>query len=427
MENQACSIPLGAEILFRDGLVDEYRKVDYKSTKKLVSMRIEDFLAMAEHVHGHSGKSDATAERIITGGKFDALPFLSFDTEGVLARVHGHEGRHRAMALRALGYEYMPVLLCSNIRWSEQQDQNRFDYVEQWPEILLGEDGNAMRFPVKRAEANGSYQGVPEKQHDAAHLNGLSGSLLARGYALVPHITRTSAQVNNLSECIGKVLTWSDAFDPSPAALAQLVQEIAVKRSLVPVCPRVDESGKAYDIIGDGGRPTEKALMLAVRADKNSVLNKDGTVVLKLNGLARLEEIVLNEMGRRHGLIDEPMPHELLDEVDRFLVAFGTEDFEQNKGSLRGVWAKLHVGVGRYLETPPLPLDDNATNAAYAHAREVDFYTYKATFDGPGLVGFAAEVWERSMCDKVSNILGRGADQAENESAISTCRSRRIP
>ena len=91
--------------------------------------------------------------------KFDDVPFIqiSYTDESGKVKVTGHEGRHRALALKKLGYTKMPVVLASrDIRWSEQvpQKEGMFDWVEVWPEILIGEDGKTIiPFPVKREEA----------------------------------------------------------------------------------------------------------------------------------------------------------------------------------------------------------------------------------------------------------------------------------
>lgn len=156
--------------------LDGLREVKYKSREKLISMRIEDFLALAEHGFDPD-KAGFTSEVVRAGGKFHDTPGMIVAHDGDVARVVGHEGRHRARALLAGGYTHMPVILIvrpgeagQSIRWSEQHDPRRFDYTTVWPSILEAEygslpapDGGMVRipFPVAREDAGNSYDPCP--------------------------------------------------------------------------------------------------------------------------------------------------------------------------------------------------------------------------------------------------------------------------
>lgn len=148
------------------------REVRFKSREKLISMRIEDFLALAEH--GYDPDKEETVERVIREGHtFDDVPGLLVAHDGDVAKVTGHEGRHRARALRYMGYTHIPVKLIINvgesgysIRWSEQYDPKRFDYTPIWPEVLEAEYGSLptpdgfvfqIPFPVSREDAGAAY------------------------------------------------------------------------------------------------------------------------------------------------------------------------------------------------------------------------------------------------------------------------------
>jgi hypothetical protein len=136
--------------------IERVRTPDYKSREKLVSMAIDDFLALAKPGRDCS-KLDGLAELRRAGQAFREIPFLNFWTQGddpAVRRVDGHEGRHRAMVLRDEGFTHIPVILRGDIRWSEQSDPKRWDYVAQWPVTLISEDGSCSRpFPVRREEA----------------------------------------------------------------------------------------------------------------------------------------------------------------------------------------------------------------------------------------------------------------------------------
>jgi hypothetical protein len=156
--------------------IEDLCEVKYKSREKLISMRIEDFLALAEHGFDPD-KAGRTREIVRSGGKFPDTPGLLIAHDGEVARIVGHEGRHRARALLAEGYTHMPVMLLVtpgevgySIRWSEQYDPGRFDYAQIWPSILEAEYGSLpapdggmfqIPFPVTRADASAPYSPCP--------------------------------------------------------------------------------------------------------------------------------------------------------------------------------------------------------------------------------------------------------------------------
>lgn len=127
------------------------------SRSKLINMPISDFLKMAR-----AGSADYKEERVaamISQGKKFSIPSLQFSNHGKIARIEGHEGRHRAKALQALGYTHMPVEFLSSggpggsIRWGRQRDKKSIDYIKVWPEKLVSEDGDEeIPFPVKRGD-----------------------------------------------------------------------------------------------------------------------------------------------------------------------------------------------------------------------------------------------------------------------------------
>ena len=138
----------------------------YKSREKLVSMPITDFLKLAEFGHVKSKQDDAE-QRVKSGTKFTTLPYLEvYETVEDGLRVTGHEGRHRARALLAEGKETMPVILKGDIRWSEQTDPEKFDYVEKWPKRIYAQKGAINEYasipmPVTREESVEDYQVKP--------------------------------------------------------------------------------------------------------------------------------------------------------------------------------------------------------------------------------------------------------------------------
>lgn len=133
-----------------------------KSREKMIHIKISDFLSLAKHINEPKGPSYYVAEEdikvtqlmgsIMNGEKLVSIPSLIINTSESVAVVVGHEGRHRAMLLAALGCEHMPVMLqTSDIRFSEQADPNSFDYRKEWPDMLASEDDDyVIDFPVER-------------------------------------------------------------------------------------------------------------------------------------------------------------------------------------------------------------------------------------------------------------------------------------
>lgn len=149
--------------LFNQQQVDSKRIPDWKSREKMICMPIDDFLSMAKPGHQPEKLSriEAAIER---GNPLSDIPFLIAyaKDESDAVFVVGHEGRHRAKALKAMGLETMPVIIKGDIRWSEQADPQRFDYRENWPTTLVSETGeSSIPFPVSREEAMTPYNGAP--------------------------------------------------------------------------------------------------------------------------------------------------------------------------------------------------------------------------------------------------------------------------
>ena len=88
-------------------------------------------------------------------------------------RVTGHEGRHRANALLQLGYTHVPVeVRASDIRWSEQNNPDNFDYKQNWPTKLISQDGKrSVPFPVSREESSKEARVSEAKKEPAVQLD----------------------------------------------------------------------------------------------------------------------------------------------------------------------------------------------------------------------------------------------------------------
>lgn len=119
--------------------------VDYapksKSRELVVDMPIDEFLSLAKPGYDTT-KAKRVSSMIKEGKKFDDIPHLTTRVKGDKLQVVGHEGRHRARALKELGYKTIPVKIQdSTIRWDQQANPKLFDYIENWPSKIVSEDG----------------------------------------------------------------------------------------------------------------------------------------------------------------------------------------------------------------------------------------------------------------------------------------------
>ena len=130
-----------------------------KSRETATVMSPDEFLNLAIDLPENRVDLDSEKfirEQIAKGEPLDT-PYLNFelDDKGV-AKVTGHEGRHRARILKEMGVTEMPVRLKSQgkneIRWSEQDDPKNFDRLDvPWPTTLApqeGSSGSPIAFPI---------------------------------------------------------------------------------------------------------------------------------------------------------------------------------------------------------------------------------------------------------------------------------------
>jgi hypothetical protein len=110
----------------------------FKSRSLLVEMPLDDFLNLAEPLPAEQQRGDAE-KWFKEGSLFDDVPFIKTD----LDRVTGHEGRHRAILFKKLGYSTMPVEFRDYvIRWGEEDPKD-------FPETLKSEDGEReFNYPI---------------------------------------------------------------------------------------------------------------------------------------------------------------------------------------------------------------------------------------------------------------------------------------
>ena len=158
---EAAGATKSAAELFEPESIEEFKAPGYKSRTRLIEMPIDDFLKLAEKTEEAGFKKERLEGALTAGEKLRELPRLWVNPKEGKQVVMGHEGRHRAMALKRRGYTHMPVRFESgDIRWSEQADPEKFDYKEQWPAELIGENGDVVPFPISRGQAAIEYAPV---------------------------------------------------------------------------------------------------------------------------------------------------------------------------------------------------------------------------------------------------------------------------
>lgn len=129
----------------------------YKARDRVVLMPVDTFLKNAASGFDPE-KLTGVKAKFAEGSKLDAgdIPYLEVsEGKNGVAEVVGHEGRHRAQYLKSQGIDLIPVRIRSHAtRWSEQTSPERFDYREQWPDLLRNQDRTASEsFPIPREEA----------------------------------------------------------------------------------------------------------------------------------------------------------------------------------------------------------------------------------------------------------------------------------
>jgi hypothetical protein len=132
------------------------------SRETLIYMDIANFLYLVPD-EKRQDSVENVKNLIDEGTKFESLPYLQIDESG---KVVGHEGRHRARALKERGVNRIPVVIESdNIRWQKQADDSpdRVDF----PQFLMGEDGQKIPFPFQ-SEGPNRGKPLPESSADAA-------------------------------------------------------------------------------------------------------------------------------------------------------------------------------------------------------------------------------------------------------------------
>ena len=320
-----------AENIFNKEEIDKFRKTQYKDRKKLIEMRVDDFLALAEEGEVASKLKNARA-LVAEGKKFNSLPYLNVDKNG---KVEGHEGRHRAKALKEAGYDTMPVVLWSDtIRWSEQNDPDSIDY-RKFPDRLKAQNGAtdesfSIPFPVSREEANKDY----DSQKSYGKLEERQPFVINKD----PEFERIEKELTG--KTLLQVSKW--AVDNAPNQFAKAIAQKVLNR-LNGMASRGIKL--EFDIAGGGNRPL---IMRNARGITDYTFGKKGepgaaSIKITLNGAPVVDNQAGYPPGTRyitvlHELLhaatvgqvnvlkgDDPLVRELRDLFNKVVTHFNTE------------------------------------------------------------------------------------------------------
>jgi hypothetical protein len=344
-----------AENIFNKEEIDKFRKTQYKDRKKLIEMRVDDFLALAEEGEVASKLKNARA-LVAEGKKFNSLPYLNVDKNG---KVEGHEGRHRAKALKEAGYDTMPVVLWSDtIRWSEQNDPDSIDY-RKFPDRLKAQNGAtdesfSIPFPVSREEANKDY----DSQKSYGKLEEQQPLVINKD----PEFERIEKELTG--KTLLQVSKW--AVDTAPNKFAKVIAQKVLNR-LNGMASRGIKL--EFDIAGGQNRPL---MMRGARGVTDYTFGKKGEpgvaeIKITLNGAPVVDNQSGYPPGTRyitvlHELLhaatvgqinvlksDDPLVKELRDLFNKVVTHFNTE---VRAGRLTPFMEKMYAGQINALTGP---------------------------------------------------------------------------
>ena len=299
--------------MFAGKELDRASKTEYKGRYKLVNMPIDDFLKLSKVAGQDVGAQSRADERVAAGTPFTSVPHLYVDPDGTDLRVTGHDGRHRARALKKAGYETMPVELRSMIRWSEQTDPESSDYRETWPERIYAEEG-ALRegvsipMPVTREQSPQNYQAPAKK----LSLRSVEDNILSMPNGADIHKAVVSKTTVREEKSIARRIL--DAFTGD--SIASLRQQALNRYNQLSVYDkRLAEKMGGVDLLADSS--AEAAALLSDTASGVAAaafgVNNEGGVPVYRNGVT----VVDNFNGEVKGLMDILMP--LAERKDPFI------------------------------------------------------------------------------------------------------------
>ena len=148
------------------------------SQNMVVMMPVDEYVALCEPMKGDDHKHHVDLKKKIENGeiqRFDTIPLLRIRQmeDGTDAKVYGHDGRHRALLMKEMGFNEIPVrMYAENFCWGEKGgDRDDEDILlcpgeglRGWPKWLWGQNDKLMdtdkakfKFPVKREDSGMAF------------------------------------------------------------------------------------------------------------------------------------------------------------------------------------------------------------------------------------------------------------------------------
>ena len=157
------------------------------SQNMVVMMPVDEYVSLCEPLKADDHKHHSDLKKKVESGeikRFDTIPLLRIRQmeDGTDAKVYGHDGRHRALLMKEMGFKEIPVrMYAENFCWGEnggdgvggetaigqQQVGGMLDYgagLRGWPKWLWGQNDKGMdtdkskfKFPVKREDSGRAF------------------------------------------------------------------------------------------------------------------------------------------------------------------------------------------------------------------------------------------------------------------------------
>lgn len=153
-----------------------------ESGDMIIDIHVDTYLGLCEPIPADDSKRHSDLAAKVKSGeirKFQSIPMLAIKLmeDGEDAKVIGHDGRHRALLFRELGYHQVPVrLMAFGFRWGAPMPdvvaKGGKPVRREYPKWLWcqndksrGRDQYRFRFPVAEADSGRRYE-IPrgEKQ-----------------------------------------------------------------------------------------------------------------------------------------------------------------------------------------------------------------------------------------------------------------------
>lgn len=137
----------------------------------IIDMNVDTYIGLCEPVPADDAKRHANLQKLVDSGeidKFPTIPSLSIKLiEDGDAKVIGHDGRHRAMLVRSLGYHCVPVrLMAFGFMWGAPMPLVKGKSAERVPypkwlwcqnDKSVKRDKYRFRFPVPESDSGKAY------------------------------------------------------------------------------------------------------------------------------------------------------------------------------------------------------------------------------------------------------------------------------